>query len=160
MTERITLDSELESIMNHGNILLIEDNEDDILLTMRAFKKANVVNQVVVLRDGAEALEYITGKPDAPPPIPAVILLDLKLPKVSGLEVLEKIRGDARLRLVRTIILTTSKEEVDITKSYELGAASYIRKPVDFEKFLEAVAALGMYWLLLNEPPPPVKATE
>jgi two-component system, response regulator len=146
--------------MNHGNILLIEDNDDDVMLTLRAFKKANVVNQVVVLRDGAEALDYFFGQPGALPPVPAVILLDLKLPKVSGLEVLEKIRGDARLRLVRTIILTTSKEEVDITKSYELGAASYIRKPVDFEKFLEAVSALGLYWLLLNEPPPPVKVPE
>jgi two-component system, response regulator len=144
--------------MNQGNILLVEDNEDDITLTLRAFKKANIVNTIVVLRDGAEALDYIK-KTDPPSPLPAVILLDLKLPKVSGLEILESIRKSPRFQFVRTIILTTSREEQDVLKSYQLGAASYIRKPVDYQKFLEAIEALGLYWLLLNEPPP-VKVNE
>jgi|SRR5579883_711406 len=144
--------------MNTSTILLVEDNEDDIVLTQRAFRKANIANPLVVARDGVEALDYLFGTgayagrdPNQPP---TVILLDLKLPKVDGLEVLRRLRADPRTRLVRTVVLTSSSEEQDKLRSYELGACSYIRKPVDFDKFLEAVATLGIYWLLLNETPP------
>lgn len=144
--------------MNTSTILLVEDNEDDIVLTQRAFRKANIANPLVVARDGAEALDYLFGTgayadrdPNRPP---TVILLDLKLPKVDGLEVLRRLRADPRTRLVRTVVLTSSSEDQDVIRSYELGACSYIRKPVDFDKFVEAVATLGIYWLLLNETPP------
>lgn len=144
--------------MSTGAILLVEDNEDDIALTQRAFRKANIANPIVIARDGVEALDYLfnTGEyaDRDPNPMPSVVLLDLKLPKVDGLEVLRRMRADLRTRLVRTVILTSSKEDQDVLQSYELGACSYIRKPVDFDKFLEAVAALGIYWLLLNELPP------
>lgn len=136
-------------------ILLVEDNPDDELLTLMAFKENNIVNEVVVARDGAEALEYLFGdetdNPQESKRLPQIILLDLKLPKVDGLQVLQQIRSHPRTRLLPVIILTSSKEEVDIVKSYQFGANSYVRKPVDFEQFSEAIKQLGMYWLALNE---------
>lgn len=144
--------------MNAGVILLVEDSDDDVALTRRAFQKARVVNEVVVVRDGEEALDYLLGAAAPPAGLPAVVLLDLNLPKVGGLEVLQRLRADPRTALLRVVVLTTSKEEADVLRSYQLGAASYIRKPVDFDKFVEAVAALGIYWLMLNEPPPGVAA--
>ena len=136
-------------------ILLVEDNPDDELLTLLAFKENNIVNEVVVARDGAEALDYLFGdetdNTQESKRLPHIILLDLKLPKVDGLQVLQQIRSHPRTRLLPVIILTSSKEEVDIVKSYQLGANSYVRKPVDFEQFSEAIKQLGMYWLALNE---------
>jgi CheY-like chemotaxis protein len=138
-------------------ILLVEDNPDDEALTLRALRKHNVTNQVVVARDGAEAVEWLfrTGKyADRDASVtPQVILLDLKLPKVDGLEVLRRIRGDDRTSLLPVVILTSSKEEEDILNGYRLGANSYVRKPVDFVEFTDAVRQLGLFWLLLNEPP-------
>lgn len=138
-------------------ILLVEDNPDDELLTLRALKKNNVQNEVVVARDGPEALAYLLGsdEPGTPPPIrPAMILLDLKLPKIDGIEVLRRLRANPATRLIPVVILTSSREEQDLIAGYELGANSYIRKPVDFVQFIEAVRNLGLYWLVLNEPPP------
>ncbi|MGQ0645434.1 MAG: response regulator [Elusimicrobiota bacterium] len=133
-------------------ILLVEDNADDEALTLRALQKNNIQNEVVVARDGAEALTRVLGAPGAtPPPLPAVMLLDLKLPRVDGLEVLRRVRADARARLLPVVILTSSREEKDIVSGYSLGANSYIRKPVDFVQFTEAVRQLGLYWLILNE---------
>jgi two-component system response regulator len=144
--------------MNTAPILLVEDNEDDVALTLRAFRKANIANAIIVARDGVEALDYLFGTGAHAgrdvTEVPAVILLDLKLPRIDGLEVLRRLRADPRTRLVRTIILTSSREELDVHTSYELGACSYIRKPVEFDKFLHAVSTLGVYWLLLNESPP------
>lgn len=131
-------------------ILLVEDNPDDVSLTLRAFKKQNVVNRVEVAGDGAEALERLFGV-QSDPTLPSVILLDLKLPKVDGIEVLKKIRANERTKFIPTIVLTSSKEEVDLVRSYENGANSYIRKPVEFKDFLRAVNRLGVYWMLLNE---------
>ncbi|OHC66767.1 MAG: two-component system response regulator [Rhodocyclales bacterium GWA2_65_20] len=137
-------------------ILLVEDNPDDEALTLRAFSKNRITNPVVVARDGVEALDYLFGTaadPASGPAVtPAVILLDLKLPRIDGLEVLRRVRADTRTRLLPVVILTTSKEQQDIFEGYSLGANSYIRKPVDFEKFLQAVGQLGLYWLVLNEP--------
>jgi two-component system, response regulator len=144
--------------MDTRPILLVEDNPDDVALTLRAFRKNHILNEVVVARDGAEALDYLFGaapdadRPDRDPP--AVVLLDLKLPRVDGLEVLRRIRADARTRLLRVVVLTSSKEETDVVRSYTNGANSYIRKPVDFDNFMTAVGQLGLYWLLLNEAPP------
>jgi len=139
-------------------ILLVEDNPDDEALTLRALKKNNILNPVVVVRDGAEALEYLFGTGAHagrdPRAVPQVVLLDLKLPKIDGLEVLRRIRSDERTRRQPVVVLTTSNEERDILSSYELGANSYIRKPVDFEQFMEAVRQLGLYWLMLNVAPP------
>jgi two-component system response regulator len=139
-------------------ILLVEDNADDEKLTLRAFKKKNVSNSVVVARDGLEALDYLFGAGTYAgrdvADLPSVILLDLKLPKIDGLEVLKRLRGDPRTKRVPVVILTSSKEDQDLVMSYDLGANSYIRKPVDFEKFVEVAGTLGLYWLLLNEPPP------
>lgn len=132
-------------------ILLVEDNPDDVELTKRAFKKSNLANDLVVARDGEEALECLHGEGRL---IPALVLLDLKLPKIDGLEVLRRIRADERTKLLPVVILTSSREEGDLIKGYSNGANSYIRKPVDFEKFVEAVQNLGLYWLVLNEPPP------
>jgi CheY-like chemotaxis protein len=144
--------------MSEGIILLVEDNPDDEALTLRAFKKNNILNQVVVAHDGAEALDYLFGTgPYVGRDVsvmPELILLDLKLPKVDGLEVLERIRADERTRLIPVVLLTSSKEEQDLVNGYNLGANSYIRKPVDFGQFSEAIKLLGLYWLVLNEPPP------
>jgi len=146
------------SLVNDKIILLVEDNPDDVDLTLRALKKNNITNEVVVAKDGVEALDYLfgTGAHEGRDAgiLPIVILLDLKLPKVDGLEVLERLRADERTRLAPVVILTSSKEERDLLNGYELGANSYIRKPVDFNQFNEAVRQLGMYWLLLNETPP------
>jgi two-component system, response regulator len=145
--------------VNNGVILLVEDNPDDVALTLRAFKKNHILNQVVVARDGVEALDYLFGSgPHAGRDVsqlPAVMLLDLKLPRLDGLEVLKRIRGDGRTRLLRVVVLTSSKEEQDVLQSYQIGANSYIRKPVDFDSFITTVGQLGLYWLLLNETPPP-----
>lgn len=141
-------------------ILLVEDNRDDEALTLRALKKNNIKNEVVVARDGVEALDYLfgtgfyTGRDLTE--MPHVILLDLKLPRVDGLEVLRRLRADKRTRLLPVVILTSSNEDQDRINGYGLGANSYVRKPVDFAQFIEAVRQLGLYWLILNEPPPPV----
>jgi len=142
--------------MEQKTILLVEDNPDDIDLTKRALEKNRVTNQLVIKEDGAEALDYLflecsgTDRKS----YPAVILLDIKLPKIDGLEVLRRIRADARTKRLPVVILTSSKEEMDVASSYDLGANSYIRKPVDFFQFSEAIKNLGLYWLVINEPPP------
>jgi two-component system response regulator len=145
------------SAAEERKILLVEDNADDEALTIRALKRNNIVNAIDVVRDGAEALDYMhcrgAWSDRDPQMVPQVVLLDLKLPKVSGLEVLEAIREDEKLRFLPVVILTSSTEEQDIVKSYGLGANSYIRKPVDFDQFSEAVRTLGLYWLVLNESP-------
>lgn len=137
-------------------ILLVEDNPDDEALTLRAFNKNRIANQVIVARDGVEALDYLFGSGTYAGRdmslMPAVILLDLKLPRIDGLEVLRRVRADSRTSLLPVVVLTTSKEQQDIYEAYSLGANSYIRKPVDFEKFIYAVGQLGLYWLALNEP--------
>lgn len=142
---------------NEIEILLVEDNPNDAELTLRALKKYNLANRVQIAKDGVEALEFIfaTG-PYSGRNInhyPKVILLDLKLPKLDGLEVLRKIKSDERTKIIPVVILTSSKEERDLVESYKLGANSYITKPVDFESFVKAVSDLGLYWLLLNQPP-------
>ena len=138
-------------------ILLVEDNPNDVELTLHAFKKYNLANRVQVVRDGAEALDYIfatgafAGRDMKEQP--KVILLDLKLPKVNGLEVLRRIKSDPHTKMIPVVVLTTSREERDISESYQLGVNSYIRKPVDFDQFTESVRTLGLYWLLLNQRP-------
>jgi two-component system response regulator len=138
-------------------ILLVEDNPDDVTLTLRSFRRNNIMNQVMVARDGAEALDYLFGTGTYAGQdtsiMPQVILLDLKLPKVDGLEVLRRLRADQRTALLPVVVLTSSDEERDILDSYQLGANSYVRKPVDFAQFSEAVRQLGLYWLVLNQPP-------
>lgn len=143
-------------MLNHRVILLVEDNPDDEALTLRALKKNNVANRVIVARDGAQALEYLFPEGGKLPveQLPALILLDLKLPKVDGLEVLKRLRADPHTQLIPVVILTSSKEERDMVSGYRLGCNSYIRKPVDFEQFIESIKQLGMYWLVLNEVPP------
>ena len=139
-------------------ILLVEDNPDDELLAIRALKKNNIMNEVVVTRDGTEALDYLFGAGAYAgrdmSVMPQIILLDLKLPKVDGLEVLRRIRNDERTKLLPVVVLTSSREERDLIESYSLGANSYIRKPVNFARFTEAIRQLGLYWLVLNESPP------
>ena len=143
--------------MNPMEILLVEDNPADVELTLRALKKNNLTNQVQVVTDGAQALDYLfnTGafagaKPSIPP---KVVFLDLKLPKVDGHEVLRRMKADERTRMIPVVVLTSSKEEIDIMKSYKLGVNSYVVKPLDFDKFVEAVSQLGLYWVLLNQAP-------
>jgi CheY-like chemotaxis protein len=139
-------------------ILLVEDNPEDEELTLRALKKSKIANEIVVTRDGSEALDFLfgTGPYDGRDlsRMPAVILLDLKLPKLGGLDVLKQLRAEPRTRLIPVVVLTSSSEDEDMLRSYELGANSYVRKPVAFNNFADAVSQLGLYWMLLNEPPP------
>jgi len=143
--------------MSDKTILLVEDNPDDVTLTLRALKKNNLLNEVVVARDGVEALDFLFSEGSYasrnPEHLPELILLDLKLPKVDGLEVLKRIRASQLTKLLPVVILTSSNEQSDIISGYELGVNSYIRKPVDFEQFIEAVRQLGLYWLVLNQTP-------
>ncbi len=143
--------------MNRKTLLLVEDNPDDELLTIRALRKHNLANEIVVARDGQEALDYLFGEgeyaAEEAPELPQVVLLDLKLPKVDGLQVLERMRAHPRTHAVPVVVLTSSNEERDIVRSYDLGANSYVRKPVDFDQFVEAARQLGLYWLLINEVP-------
>lgn len=143
-------------------ILLVEDNPDDVELNLRALRKYNVTNHVVVVGDGAEALDYLFGmgtyQGRDTGDLPTIVLLDLKLPKIDGLKVLQQLRSDPRTRLIPVIVLTSSSQEKDVIESYRLGCNSYIRKPVDFAEFLEAVRQLGLYWLLINESPPKPRA--
>jgi two-component system, response regulator len=142
-----------------GVILLVEDNPDDVELTMRGLRQAQIANEVVVARDGVEALDYLWCRGDwserGEQEAPAVVLLDIQLPKIDGLEVLEQIRSDVRTRRLPVVMLTSSNEDRDLIESYDLGANSFVRKPVDFEQFAEAVKQLGLYWLVINEPAPP-----
>jgi len=142
--------------VNAGKILLVEDNPDDVALTTRALKSHNIMNDVVVAHDGVQAIEYLFGMEGRPASdeLPAVVLLDLKLPKLNGMEVLQRIRADGRTRLLPVVILTSSDEERDIIEGYTLGANSYVRKPVNFVEFTEAAKQLGLYWLLMNQAPP------
>lgn len=147
--------------MKTKTILLVEDNPDDVKLTERALRANKIANELLVVNDGVAAMEYLTstaasGRTGA---LPSVILLDLKLPRMDGLELLHQIRADERLKLLPVVVLTSSREETDILKSYNQGANSYIRKPVDFEQFSEAVRELELYWLILNEPPPEAAPT-
>ena len=147
--------------MKEKYILLVEDNPDDEELTLLALRKNNISNEVVVARDGVQALEHLlgggSGNPPPPRHLPTLVLLDLKLPKVDGLEVLESIRRSERTKYLPVVVLTSSKDERDIVSSYSRGCNSYVRKPVDFSEFIEATRQLGLYWLLLNEPPPEIK---
>lgn len=142
---------------NGKTILLVEDNPDDVALTQRAFRNSKVLNHLVVAQDGAEAIDYLfaTGQWEGRPPenMPVLILLDLKLPKIDGLEVLRRLRSDPRTKLIPVVVLTSSVEEQDVIRSYNLGCNSYIHKPVDFTQFVEAAQQLGLYWLVLNQPP-------
>ncbi|MCJ7433094.1 MAG: response regulator [Anaerolineales bacterium] len=144
--------------MNAKLILLVEDNPDDEELTLLALKKSNILNEVIVARDGVEALDYLfatgTYADRSPSRMPQLIMLDLKLPKLDGLEVLKRLRADPRTKLIPVVILTSSSEEEDVVASYNNGANSYVRKPVDFHRFADAIKQLGMYWLILNEVPP------
>lgn len=138
-------------------ILLVEDNQDDEALTLRAFSKSNLKNEVIVARDGAEALDYLFGTGEFTGRdmsiMPHLVLLDLKLPKIDGLEVLKRLRDDPRTKFLPVVILTSSKEQEDIVRGYSLGANSYVRKPIDFNQFIGAIQQLGLYWLVLNEVP-------
>ena len=144
--------------MRETELLLVEDNENDILLTKRALTKSNIKNEIIVARDGAEAIDYLFGNGANScldgKLCPVLILLDIHLPKIDGLEVLKRIRDDKRTHLCRVVILTSSKEENDLIRSYQLGVNSFIRKPVDFSQFAEAILQVGLYWLVLNEQPP------
>lgn len=139
-------------------ILLVEDNPDDAALTLRAFKRSNLVNPISVARDGVEALDFLFARGDfetrASQPLPALVLLDLKLPRLDGLGVLKAIRAETRMRFLPVVILTSSKEEEDLMSGYSLGANSYVRKPVDFVEFMEAAKVLGIFWMMLNQLPP------
>jgi two-component system response regulator len=142
--------------MTNGIILLLEDRDDDVELTRRAFSRSNVANEIVVIRDGEEALDYLFGTGihagRDTSVMPSVVLLDLNLPKVNGLDVLRRVRADERTRLLPVVVLTSSNEERDVIASYDLGANSFVRKPVDFAQFVDAAHHLGLYWLVLNEP--------
>ncbi len=139
---------------NELEVLLVEDSPEDAALTLRALKKNNLINRIHVAIDGAEALDYIFGKDDSPCLCPPkVVFLDLHLPKINGLEVLRKLKGDERTRRIPVVVLTSSREDQDISECYELGVNSYIVKPVEFDSFMQSVAELGLYWMLLNKPP-------
>jgi two-component system response regulator len=144
--------------MNEKSILVVEDNADDEELTLRALRKGNLANEIIVVRDGREALDFIFGKGQYEgrdlSRMPTVVLLDLKLPKLSGLQVLEALRADSRTRLTPVVVLTSSSEDEDMLRSYELGANSYVRKPVEFSAFIDAVGQLGLYWMIFNQPVP------
>lgn len=144
--------------MKERKILLVEDRQDDIDLTLRSLRENKITNKVEVVRDGAEALDYIFAQgvhaSRDVKDLPAVVLLDIKLPKIDGIEVLRQIRADERTKLLPVVILTSSKEEKDLASGYKLGCNSYVRKPVEFEEFTKAIKEVGLYWLLLNEPPP------
>jgi two-component system, response regulator len=144
-------------MINNKKILLVEDNPDDIELTLRAFRKNNIMNEIIIKRDGAEALDFFFGKDGVAvnnySDLPILTMLDLKLPKIDGLDVLKKIRSDKRTKLIPVVILTSSNEQSDLLSGYELGCNSYIRKPVDFNQFTDTVKQLGFYWLLINEIP-------
>jgi two-component system response regulator len=138
------------------NILLVEDNPDDVELALHALKKNNIINHVEVVRDGQEALDYLFYKgkySNSPHPLPGLILLDLKLPKVDGIQILKDIKVDRKRKLIPVVVRTSSKEEKDVIESYDLGVNSYIRKPVNFDQFVETVKHIGFYWLLMNERP-------
>lgn len=135
------------------DLLVVEDNPDDVELTLRAFRRASLTNPVQVARDGVEALDVLLGEGKGRTPLPRVVLLDLKLPRVSGLEVLARLREDERTRNLPVVVLTSSREEPDVKRAYELGVNSYVVKPVEFEKFVDAVGRVGVYWLSLNLPP-------
>jgi two-component system, response regulator len=147
--------------MSEKKILLIEDNPSDVGLTRRALEQSHVANEMVVVEDGQDALDYLFASGAYagrhPADLPTLVLLDLKLPRVDGLEVLRRLRADERTRRLPVVVLTSSKEERDVAASYDNGANSYMHKPVDFAQFAEAVRQLGLYWLVLNEPPPPVR---
>jgi len=140
--------------MSEKVILLVEDNPDDEALMLRAFERSQLANRIEVVRDGVEALDYLIGP--APRPLPTLVILDLKLPKVDGLEVLRQVRAAERTLTLPVVVLTSSREEQDLIESYRLGANSYVRKPVDFIQFAQAVQTLGLYWMVVNEPPPVV----
>lgn len=144
--------------MSEKMIMLVEDNPDDEELTLRALRQSKIANEIVVTRDGSEALDFVFAKGKYEgrdvSHMPAVILLDLKLPKLSGLEVLQRLRADPRTRLIPVVVLTSSSEDEDMMRSYQFGANSYVRKPVEFGSFAGAVTQLGLYWMLLNQPPP------
>jgi CheY-like chemotaxis protein len=146
--------------MQAARILLAEDSAQDIELTLNALAEHNITNSVAVARDGAEALDYLYGRgkfADRDSGNPVLLLLDLKMPKVDGLEVLRTVKSDPRLRTIPVVVLTSSREEQDVVRSYELGVNAYVVKPVEFEKFLRAVRDLGLFWMLVNEPPPPAR---
>ncbi|HED19428.1 MAG TPA: response regulator [Gammaproteobacteria bacterium] len=141
---------------NHGTILLVEDSPDDVELTLRAFKKGHLSNPIIVKRDGREALDYLLGTDDAGEPnlLPVVVLLDLNMPRVNGLQVLQKMRSHEYTRIVPVVVLTTSDEQRDVIDSYHLGANSFVRKPVESKEFFEAILSLELYWTVRNVPPP------
>ena len=140
--------------MNDGPVLLIEDNADDQLLTLRALRKQGLENPILVKNDGVEAIDFLQASVEGQEDLPALILMDLKMPRIDGHEVLKRIKSDPRLRRIPVVLLTSSREVRDITTAYDLGANSYVRKPVDFDEFSKAVSQLGLYWLVLNQPPP------
>ncbi|MBF0119275.1 MAG: response regulator [Desulfobacterales bacterium] len=142
--------------MNSKTIFLVEDNPSDIDLTKRAFEKNRIGNELIIAEDGQEAIDYLFNTCKESKTLPILILLDLKLPKIDGIEVLRRIRSDCRTKRIPIVVLTSSNEEQDIAACYDNGVNSYIRKPVDFKQFSEAIRALGMYWLILNEPPPKI----
>lgn len=141
------------TVQQAPDVLVVEDNPDDVELTLRALKRMHLTNPVHVARDGVEALEILLGDGTTRPPLPRVVLLDLKLPRVGGLEVLARLREEERTRTLPVVVLTSSREEPDVRKAYALGVNSYVVKPVEFEKFVDAVGKVGQYWLLLNLPP-------
>ena len=141
------------TVQEAPDVLVVEDNPDDVELTLRALKRMHLTNPVHVARDGVEALEILLGDGTSRPPLPRVVLLDLKLPRVGGLEVLARLREEERTRTLPVVVLTSSREEPDVKKAYALGVNSYVVKPVEFEKFVDVVGKVGQYWLLLNLPP-------